>query len=224
MKTKRIPHSLALATALALGSAACAQAGLIHFGFPGGAVTPSFVDPNAVGGSILDGPGPGLIAAGVPGTAGLCFLPGAGSTTAASALANADYLEFTLAPGPGLGLSLGSFSFEATRASVAGTAGFVLRSSRDNFAADLASFAIPAVSPARTSFNIGLSSAAYQNLIAPIAFRLYGYSAGGALCFNDISVNGAVVAPPPAVPEPGTVLYGVALLGAAAWPRRSGRR
>jgi hypothetical protein len=218
---------MAIAAALAICGSASAQAGLLHFSFPGGAVAPSFVDPNTIGGSILDGPGAGLLTAGVSISDTACFIPGSTSVSAASAIANGDYVEFKLAPGPGLGLSLGSFTFDAARTVAAGGAGFVLRSSRDGFATNIGAVAISSVAPTLSSYNIDLSGQMYQNIPNTTTFRLYGYASGGAgsgICFDNISVNGAVVQIPPVVPEPGTALHGLAILGAAALSRRTTKR
>ena len=226
MKTKNVLSTLTITTALALGSVATATAGLIHFSFPAGGASPTYVDPNTVGGSIIDGPGAGLLGAGVSVVDTLCFLPGSTSTSAASAITNGDYFQFTLAPGPGLGLSLGSFTFDAYRTGTTGTTGFVLRSSRDSFAADIGASTVTSVGPAETSYNINLSTAAYQNITTPTTFRLYGYSPSGVsngICFDNISVNGQVAAAPPVVPEPGTALYSIGVLAAALLRRRGGR-
>ena len=214
----------ALTTALGIITAASCDAGLIHFSFPGGSTVPSFVDPNAIGGSLLDGPGAGLLSAGVIVSDAACFLPGSASVNAASAIANSDYIEFTLAAAPSLGLSLGSFSFNAARTTGTGDAGFVLRSSRDNFSTDIASLAVAAVRPGSSSFNFGLSAPKFQNIAGPTTFRLYGYSTGGGLCFDDISVNGSVVHLISSVPEPGTMLFGVALFGTLGMRQRWARR
>ncbi len=227
MKHTRTPQLIAITAALGIGAAATGQAGLIHFSFPGGAVAPSFIDPNAIGGSLLDGPGPGLLRAGVIVSDAACFLPGSASVDAASAIANRDSIEFTLAPGPGLGLSLGSFTFDAARTLGVGTAGFVLRSSLDNFATDIGASTVASVRPGSTSFSYPLSAPKYQNIPGPATFRLFGYATGGAgsgLCLDDISVNGSVVHLFTNIPEPGTGLFGLGLVGAAALRQRGGRK
>ena len=227
MNISSTPKLLALTAALGIAAASSCTAGLIHFSFPGGAVAPSFVDPNAIGGSLLDGPGAGLLGAGVIVSDAACFLPGSTSVSAPSAVANNDYIEFTLSAGPGLGLSLGSFTFDAARTLAAGTAGFVLRSSRDSFSTDIASLAVAAVRPSSSSFNFDLSAPKFQNIAGPTTFRLYGYATGGVgsgICFDDISVNGAVVHLLSSVPEPGTMLFGLALFGTAGLRQRTARR
>ena len=146
--------------------------------------------------------------------------------SASSAVANGDYIEFTLAPGPGLGLSLGSFSFDAARTTGTGTAGFVLRSSRDSFNTDIAAFAVASVRPSSSSFAIDLSAPIYQKIAGPTTFCLYGYATGGAgggICYDD-SVNSAVVPLITSVPEPGTMLFGLGLLATTALRQRSVRR
>ena len=91
MKTNSSPRIFVMASALGIGLAVSAEAGLVHFSFPGGAVAPSFVDPNAIGGSLLDGPGAGLLGAGVIVSDAACFLPGSTSVSASSGVANGDY-------------------------------------------------------------------------------------------------------------------------------------
>jgi hypothetical protein len=124
--------------------------------------------------------------------------PQGGSVDAAAAVANNKYFEFTLTPR--FELDLESLTFNVARGGGSTPRGVVVRSSIDNFAADLFSADIATARPTFTPVNIDLSGPAYQNLMDPITFRIYSYStgAGASLDYDDITVNGVI-------PEPASV-------------------
>ena len=98
-----------------------------------------------------------------------------------------DYFTFTLTPNDGNKVDLASFVYTA-QASASGPVSFSLKSSADNFTADIGS-------PTQAGTTVLLSAAAFQGITSPIEFRLYGWNAaapGGTFSINDFTFNGAV--------------------------------
>ena len=97
-----------------------------------------------------------------------------------------DYFEFTLNPNVGYKIDLVSFVYTGQFSS--GTPSFAFRSSADGYSSNIGA-------PTGTGTTISLSAAAYQNLIAPITFRIYAFgmaAAGTTFSINDFTFNGAV--------------------------------
>lgn len=142
------------------------------------------------------------------------------SNSAASAVANNQYFQFTLQANSGLGLDLLFMSFDAQATVQSMQVGWVLRSSIDGFATDVATSQIPSDSY-MSHFNAYLGDLSTTSITAPITFRFYGYSptAQSGIYFDNIKVFYGVSTP---VPEPFTMaLMG---LGAAAALRRKLRK
>ena len=217
MAVKPLHFSLLLTTAYAL-TAGVLQAGLVLYSFPGGAFTPTTTDPNVTSGAIN---ATGSIGSVEPGSAlanTVFYRYGALSTTPAAAVANNEFFQFTLTPNAGYELDFTSVTFDATRGGASTPRGFLLRTSLDGFTANVATADIPTANPTLTPFNISLSAPAFQNISSSTTFRLYQYapSVGGVGTFYDnISVNGSANV----IPEPSTLLFGLALLGVAATRR-----
>ena len=99
-----------------------------------------------------------------------------------------DYFTFTLDANTGFEIDFVSFVYSAQLSS--GSINLAFRSSLDNYATNIGT-------PTSTGATISLSGAAYQNLTAPITFRLYGWGASaGTTTFsvNDFTFNGTVSA------------------------------
>ena len=117
------------------------------------------------------------------------------------ALNTADYYEFTVTPRPGSAMSLTEVRFNAER-SASGPRNFVIRSSANNFATNIAAAVSPAnpqlsvltaPNPVNTFFFTGdtavavtgakatMSGATYSNLTGPITFRIYAFNAEDAI-------------------------------------------
>lgn len=97
------------------------------------------------------------------------------------------------------------------QASGSGPASFAFRSSVDGYTSDIGT-------PSATGTTIDLSAAAYQNLTAPVTFRMYGWGASGAagtFSINSFTFNGSVVS----IPEP-TTLAALAGIGLMVTTRR----
>ncbi len=95
----------------------------------------------------------------------------ANPTTLANAIADNDYIEFTVRPVTGATFTPASFVFSWERSSL-GPAVLSLRSSADNYMADLGSVS---TSTTLASYTINISGLA--NRSSSITFRLYGYGA-----------------------------------------------
>jgi hypothetical protein len=104
------------------------------------------------------------------------FLPGSillgmliQSTTPAQAVANNQYFQFTVTPETGFELDLSSLTFDAT--SNTPPSGWVLRSSLDGFATDLATADVPTSFPTLTPVSIDLTGAAFQAISSAVSQR-----------------------------------------------------
>ena len=147
------------------------------------------------------------------------------ATTAAQAVANNQYFEFALGPDAGFQMDLLGVHFEVGRGGSSVPRGWVLRSSLDGFASDIASAEIPTIQPTLTSFDIGLAGPLFEDLQSEVTFRLYDYapSTGVGAFYDNLMVTGIaeqiVVG---AVPEPSSLfLAGIGLVGVLRF--RSGK-
>lgn len=140
--------------------------------------------------------------------------PQANSATAAQAVTNNKYFQFTISPLNQVTLDLESLTFDAARGGSGTPRGYVVRSSFDNFATNLAQADLLTVRPAYTPVTVNLSS--FADTADPVTFRIYSYSpgAGSSVDYDNITVNGNVI------PEPTTGLLLVAGLGICSLRRR----
>lgn len=116
--------------------------------------------------------------------------PGAANPTAAAAVtANADF-KFSFSALPGFTLNLTSLDFKVLKGG-AGTRGYVVRSSIDNFGNNIATADVPTARPTWTNVSIPLTTG-YQNLSSATTFKIYSYSAAAqsSVEYDDIIVNG----------------------------------
>ena len=90
-----------------------------------------------------------------------------------------DYFAYTVAPQPGLQLSLTSITLDERR-SATGIRNFEVRSSQDNFTSPLSAFTVPDDSLFRSNQTTTLGTS-FNNLSSPVTFRVYGYNAEGSL-------------------------------------------
>lgn len=113
------------------------------------------------------------------------------------------YVEFTLTPNAGYTLNLTNVDLNIRRSTTGSPSGagprqWALRSSIDGFAADLGSGAIALNTTPTITVSLGL---AFQNLMTPVTFRLYGYDVynnpGGLnrFVFDNIAVRGLMILP-----------------------------
>jgi len=112
----------------------------------------------------------------------------------AGTISTGSYFSFTLTPNAGYAINFESFVFSRQRSGT-GPLTWAVRSSLDNFAANIGETFSPGTSNGSTTINI--SSTAYQNITAPVTFRVYGWGATGATGtgrISDFTFNGTVVA------------------------------
>jgi hypothetical protein len=135
------------------------------------------------------------------------------ATSAATAVSTGAFATFTITPGAEMGLT--DLQFDAMRGGGATPRGYVVRSSADNFATDLATADLLTARPTYTHVTVPLTGAAFQDLTSPIEFRLYVYApaSGNSVDWDNITLNGTIA------PEPvGLSILGLA--GVLAWRRR----
>jgi hypothetical protein len=137
------------------------------------------------------------------------------ATSAASAVANGAFATFTITPAAEMDLT--DLQFDVMRGGGATPRGYVVRSSADNFATDLSTADLLTARPTYTHITVPLTGASFQDLTAPIEFRLYVYApaAGNSVDWDNITLNGTVV------PEPaGLTALSLAATGILARRRR----
>jgi endonuclease/exonuclease/phosphatase family metal-dependent hydrolase len=109
------------------------------------------------------------------------------------------YVEFGVSPASSFTVSVNRLSFDEQRSGTGPTT-WVLRSSLDNFTADINTTPTSTTSPTSngsfTSRVVSLSAnSIFQHVSTPLTFRIYGYGASGAAGtwrFDNITVNGSV--------------------------------
>ena len=113
-----------------------------------------------------------------------------------STLDTSKYFEFELQSNSGYEIDFVDFTFKGQRSNTGPTT-VVLRSSIDGYASDINTTPIVFTGGGGSSaatHTISLSAAAFQNLQAPISFRLYAYNASataGTFSINEFSINGS---------------------------------
>lgn len=144
-----------------------------------------------------------------------------GNTTAADVVADANtlYFSFTVTPNPGNFLDLTSLDFDAARGGNATPRGWVVRSSVDNFGANLGSSDVDTVRTTLTPYSVDLSGSQFDNLTSPVEFRIYTYSPNDGLTveYDNFELRGAVLV---TVPEPSGVVPVLLALGLFVRRRR----
>ena len=115
------------------------------------------------------------------------------ATTAAAAVANNRSFDFSVTPNAGFQTSFGSLTFDVARGGGAIPRGYVVRSSVDGFAANLASADVLTQRAVQTAITVDLSGGAFQNLTGATTFRIYSYSpdVNNSLDYDNVTLNGA---------------------------------
>jgi len=107
-----------------------------------------------------------------------------------------DYFTLTVTPAAGVAMQLGALELDERRSGT-GIRQWSVRSSLDNFAADLQVFAVPDDTLTRANQRVMLG-AAFANLTAPIEFRIYGFAAeaaAGTWRIDNVELFGTATAP-----------------------------
>ena len=122
-------------------------------------------------------------------------LPASGATASSTAVSTNSYFSFSVTP-TNLEMDLTSLTFNTARGGSSTPRGYVVRSSIDNYASNIATANINTVRPTWTAVSIDLSGASFQNLTSAITFRIYSYTPGTSLSieYDDITVNGTTTA------------------------------
>lgn len=101
------------------------------------------------------------------------------------------YLEFTITPNTGFKINFSSQEFRCNLSGAPSLTPFVVRSSADNYTANIpfsqVNFAAPVI--------VNLSATAFQNVAAPITFRIYPFGSSGATAtfsINEFTFKGTV--------------------------------
>ena len=105
---------------------------------------------------------------------------------------NNDYFYWTLTPTACNEIDFSSLAISFER-NANGPQNFALRSSIDNYASDVLTFSNNTT--AVQSQTVSLNAAVFQNIIAPITFRIYGWSSTsgtGTFSINSFAFNGSV--------------------------------
>lgn len=218
-RSRFLVTSLALLGLATLPHAAHAQ--IASYTFPGtpGSLAPTTTAANAAAGSMNF---TGSTASQFNFGGRLAFNVGVGATDAANAITNNSFVQFTVTPNAGFVLNLTSLDFIGARGFVPVEAGYVLRSSVDNFLSDAGGSLFTAQFPATASYSNDLSGAAFQNLTTSTTFRLYLYDTqvpNGNGIIDNLTLNGSVGAA--VLPEPATLaLLTLGIVGGAVALRR----
>lgn len=115
-------------------------------------------------------------------------------TNGTMAVASNSFFTFTLSANAGNVLNLATLEFDVAKGGTTTPRGFVIQSSVDGFAANLAGPTdIPTTRPTFTHYTIDLSGASFQGLFS-ITFRLFTYSpsVGSTVEYDNLTVNGSL--------------------------------
>lgn len=120
--------------------------------------------------------------------------PTSGATDVTTAISTNSYFFTTINPLSGKKMSLTSLTVNLARGGAATPRGYAIRSSIDNYATSLGTADLATQRTTWTAVTIDLTGAEFQNLTAPLTFRVYIYapSTTNVVDFDDIIINGTV--------------------------------
>jgi hypothetical protein len=194
---------------------------LVRYEAPGGVFAPTVLGNHVLAGNLNENGSSGDLQPGV-GLADTVFLQqNITSPTAADAVVNNQYFQFTVSAETGFELDLVSLTFDATRGGSSTPRGWVVRSSLDNFATDIAAADVPTQNPTLTSFNVDLTAIMFQDITSQVTFRIYGYAptSGVGIFYDNIELHGAFEVAGSGIPEPASL--GLMICGGVVLLRRA---
>ena len=91
-------------------------------------------------------------------------------------------------------MSFTTLTFSGARGSTSTPRGYVVRSSADNYAANICAADFTVQQPTFQTITCDLSGAIYQSLTSAVTFRIYAYapSTSNQVQYDDITINGTV--------------------------------
>lgn len=223
-----------LASSLFFFLSSASAATLVNYTFAGGSNSTVAFDPNVGTSLITSNIGTVGTDSGFSASAGNAFVrANATQSTQAGAITDSDYFEFTLTPQGGFEVDLTSFSLTVgnqTSTALSFTSSYFVRTSLDGYASNIAitstggtTTSSAGVASRTTTSNsttvsdsvvFNVVGAEYQNLTAPVTFRIYLYDTGSGVApdssqsisrFDNVQVSGNVTA----VPEPTIGMLGL---------------
>lgn len=102
--------------------------------------------------------------------------PPSTATTKALAVTNNSYFSFTISPSSGKKIGFTQMTFSAARINANTPTGYAVRSSIDNFAADIKTADLTTAQTTFATITVDLSAGQYQSLTTPVTFRIYVYA------------------------------------------------
>jgi hypothetical protein len=214
-------------TLIGLGASLPATAAvLVDYQFPGSVFTPTNTAANVTANTINNTGSTSNLTSGPALPNSLAISPDSnGITTPALAVSNNKYFQFSVTPDNNFDIDLTSLNFQTSRGGTSTPRGWVLRSSIDNYAANIDTQVVPTVQPTLTSYSVDLSGTSFQNLTSSVNFRIYVYGpvSGSFLFFDNLTLNGAVSPVVTAsTPEPSSIvaLLSLAAIGGGAFVKR----
>ncbi len=177
---------------------------LARYPFTGNSSASTDTNTNSTAGAFLDGPGlvsnfTTVSGAGNP-------LPGiyisfgdVAATTITTAVNNGEYMGFSFTPRAGYEIDLTSLTFDHSMSTANNDMNIALRTSLDGFAVNVGSVTTSS-SLSWATASKSLSTAAFQNVVAPIDFRLFFADPGNlsgdtnGVRIDNVVLNGTVTA------------------------------
>lgn len=156
------------------------------------------VSPGLTASPLLAGSSAATLEPGFAVPSSVFLLTSAASPTAAAAVANRQYFQFTVTPQAGQAMLFDRLDFRAANGGASGPRGWAVTSSLDGFASILATNAIATTAPTFSGFQVALPVTAPVDTAT--VFRLFAYApaAGNGIFFDSISVSGTVIPEPSA--------------------------
>lgn len=154
------------------------------------------------------------------------------TTSLGAAIANRDYISFSLTPSPGFNLNIDSLAWNSGVATAVTQFNVALFSSATGFTIDDALHTYSFSTAGAAAQSVTLSThVSLQDIAGSIEFRLYGWrdTTGTStfrirdLAANDLSISGTAIS---AVPEPSSyaAISGTLMMAGAIWRRRQAKK